>query len=162
MPTARCFSRGWAPVSTVGCFSRGWVLAPTAGCCRQGFSRAEMPQASCQNDKTPAPKQGREAEARWPPWSNRRERINHSAPQGRLWTRQKARSAPGRSRKLSCAPCSAAGLHRTQYFSVLAQLALPETQEKVLREPAELLPGSKPGSPWPASAGMEGASCLVG
>lgn len=45
-------------VPTAGCFSRGWVPVPAAGCCRQVFSRAEMPQVSCQNDKTTAPKQG--------------------------------------------------------------------------------------------------------
>lgn len=64
---------------------------------------------------------------------------------GKALGQAKSQSAPGRSGKLPCAPCSAARLHRTKQVLVFAEQAPPEAQEKVLREPAEPLSASSLG-----------------
>lgn len=114
----------------------GELLGCPAACCGQGSSRAGItPPVSCQ---TGCPKA---RTTRGEAWGRaRRELVDHAAPRGRLWSRQGAPSAPGQGRA-GWTLGGAAGPHRTQRSSALAQLVLPDAREKVLRE----APGPEPG-----------------
>jgi len=120
----RCRDGRWCPLQGVSPEDGRWC--PLQGAAGRASPEQKHPRCHAEMTKPlPRSKGGRQAEAGWLVRSIGSEHVSHSAPQGGLWARQKASSAPGRGGKLSHAPCHAAGDRWTWYCSVLAQQALP-------------------------------------